>query len=113
VAINNLFLYNLKQIFKLSIPTFKNLNDFIFPCYIMLYISNINMFIITVTIIIIIKAIPERGREGPQGCEMLSIPHCLDNQITDGDEIVSLTRRPRYTLQDHYLLFLVIIFVRG
>jgi hypothetical protein len=25
---------------------------------------------------------------------MLRIPHCLDNRLTDGGEVVSLTRRP-------------------
>jgi hypothetical protein len=26
------------------------------------------------------------------GCEMLRMPHCLDNRLTDGSEVVSLTR---------------------
>jgi hypothetical protein len=30
------------------------------------------------------------------------IPHCLDNQITDGGEVVSLTHRPCYTSQKHH-----------
>jgi hypothetical protein len=30
------------------------------------------------------KAVPETGREGLQDCEMLRIPHCLDNRLTDG-----------------------------
>jgi hypothetical protein len=29
---------------------------------------------------------------------MLSIPHCLDNLLTDGGEVVRLTRRPLSTL---------------
>jgi uncharacterized UBP type Zn finger protein len=37
-----------------------------------------------------------------QGCEMLRIPHCLDNQLTDGGNIVSPTHRPRSTTQKHY-----------
>jgi hypothetical protein len=30
------------------------------------------------------KAIPVTGSGGLQGCEMLRISHCLDNQQTDG-----------------------------
>jgi hypothetical protein len=37
------------------------------------------------------KAIPATGRE------MLRIPHCLDNRLTDGGRIVSLTYRPLST----------------
>jgi hypothetical protein len=29
-------------------------------------------------------------------------PHYLDNRITDGGEVVSLTRRPRFTSQEDY-----------
>jgi hypothetical protein len=36
------------------------------------------------------------GREGLQGCDMLKIPHCLDDRITDGREVVSLTHRSRF-----------------
>jgi hypothetical protein len=38
------------------------------------------------------KAIPVTGREGPSGCETSRLPHFLDNQPTDGGEVVSLTR---------------------
>jgi hypothetical protein len=31
------------------------------------------------------------------------IPHCLNNRFTDGGEIVSLTRRPRFAPQKHLL----------
>jgi hypothetical protein len=48
------------------------------------------------------KAIPVTGRGGPIGCEMLRIPHCLDNRLTDGGKVVSLTRRPCPTPQKHY-----------
>jgi hypothetical protein len=41
---------------------------------------------------------------------MLKIPHCLDNWLTDGGEAVSLTRRPRFTLQEDLL---VLSSVRG
>jgi hypothetical protein len=37
------------------------------------------------------KAIPVTGLGGLQGCEMLKIPHCLDNRLTDGGKFVSLT----------------------
>jgi hypothetical protein len=43
------------------------------------------------------KAIPVTGREGPQGCETSRLSHFLDNRLTDGDEVVSLTRRPPFT----------------
>jgi hypothetical protein len=33
---------------------------------------------------------------------MLRIPHCLDSRLTDGGKVVSLTHRPRSTLQKHY-----------
>jgi hypothetical protein len=36
-------------------------------------------------------AIPIRGREGPYGCEILRLPHFLDNRLTDGGKVVSLT----------------------
>jgi hypothetical protein len=43
------------------------------------------------------KAIPVRDREGPKGCERSRLPHLLDNRLTDGGKVVSLTRRPRVT----------------
>jgi hypothetical protein len=43
------------------------------------------------------KAIPVTGREGPSGCEKSRLPHFLDNRLTDGGEVVSLTRRPPFT----------------
>jgi hypothetical protein len=33
---------------------------------------------------------------------MLRIPHCLDNRLTDGNEVVSLKHRPRFTPQKWY-----------
>jgi hypothetical protein len=33
------------------------------------------------------------GRGGPQGCETSRLPHFLHNRLTDGDEVVSLTRQ--------------------
>jgi hypothetical protein len=41
--------------------------------------------------------------------EMLKIPHCLDNRLTDGGE-VSITHRPLFTPQKY---FLVLISVRA
>jgi hypothetical protein len=47
-----------------------------------------------------VKAVPVRGHRGVQDCEMLRVPHCLDSRLTDGDEVVSLTRRPPFTPQE-------------
>jgi hypothetical protein len=44
-----------------------------------------------------IKATPVTGRGGQQGYEVLRIPHCLGNRLTDGGEIVGLTYRPPST----------------
>jgi hypothetical protein len=44
-----------------------------------------------------VKAIPVTGREGIMGCETLRLPHFLDNRLTDGGEVVSLTHRPPFT----------------
>jgi hypothetical protein len=48
------------------------------------------------------KAIPLTGCRGLQGCEMLRIPHCLDNGITDGSKAVSSMHRLHCTPQKHY-----------
>jgi hypothetical protein len=48
------------------------------------------------------KAIPVTGLGGLQGCEMLRIPHCLDNRLTDGGKFVSPTHSPHSTPQEHY-----------
>jgi hypothetical protein len=54
------------------------------------------------------NAIPVTGREGPWGCEMLMLPHFLDNRLTDSSEVVSLKRRPHFTPQeDPWYLFLL------
>jgi hypothetical protein len=50
------------------------------------------------------KAVPVTGLGGLQGCEMLRIPHCLDNRLTDGGKVVSPTHRPSFTPET--LLFL-------
>jgi hypothetical protein len=46
------------------------------------------------------KAIPVTGRGGPWGCETSRFPHFLDNQLTDGGEVVSLMRSPTFTPQE-------------
>jgi hypothetical protein len=43
------------------------------------------------------KAIPVTGRGGPYVCETSRFPHFLENRLTDGGEIVSLTSRPPFT----------------
>jgi hypothetical protein len=43
------------------------------------------------------KVIPVRGRGGPYACETSRLPHFLDNRLTDGGEVVRLTRRPPFT----------------
>jgi hypothetical protein len=52
------------------------------------------------------KAIPVTGREG---CETSRLSHFLDNRLTDGGEVVSVTRRPPSPLGR----FLVLISIRG
>jgi hypothetical protein len=42
------------------------------------------------------NAIPVTGHGGPEGCEMLRLPHFLDNQLTDGGEAVSLMSQLPY-----------------
>jgi hypothetical protein len=49
------------------------------------------------------KAIPVTGHEGLYRFEMLSLPHCPDNRLTNVGEVVSLTHRPRSTPQKHSL----------
>jgi hypothetical protein len=43
------------------------------------------------------KAIPVTGHGGPKRCGTSRLPRFLDNQPTDGGEVVSLTRRPPFT----------------
>jgi hypothetical protein len=56
---------------------------------------------------------PVTGRGSVVDYEMLRIPHCLDNRLTDGGKNVSLTHRLRSTPQKHYVLLLVLISVGG
>jgi hypothetical protein len=55
------------------------------------------------------KAVPVTDRGGPLGCEMLRLPHFLDNQFTDDGDLVSLTRRLLFNPGR----FLVLISFRG
>jgi hypothetical protein len=43
------------------------------------------------------KVIPVTGHGDPYGCETSRLPHLLDNRLTDGGEVVSLTRRPPFS----------------
>jgi hypothetical protein len=55
-------------------------------------------------------AVSVTGREGPQGCETSRLPHFLDSRLTDGGEVVSLTRRPAVLLlpqEDSWYSFLL------
>jgi hypothetical protein len=40
-------------------------------------------------------------------CEILRILHCLDNRLTDGGKVVSLTCRPRLTLRKIFWYFVL------
>jgi hypothetical protein len=45
------------------------------------------------------NAIPVTGRGGSEGSETSRLTHFLYNRLTDGAEIVILTRRPHLTLK--------------
>jgi hypothetical protein len=56
------------------------------------------------------RAMPVTGSEGSQGWETSRLPLFLDNRLTDGGEVVSLTRWPPFTPSGR---FLILISVRG
>jgi hypothetical protein len=56
------------------------------------------------------RAVPVTDRGGPQGCDTSTLPHFLNNRLTDGGEVVSLTRQRPFTPPGR---FLVLISVRG
>jgi hypothetical protein len=58
------------------------------------------------------KGIPVTGHGGPEDCEVLKLSHFLDNRLTDGGEVVSLTHLPPFTPRNIPRRFLVFIFVR-
>jgi hypothetical protein len=47
------------------------------------------------------------GRGGLRGCETSRLPHFLDNRLTDGGEVFSLTRRPSSTPRKFQVLISV------
>jgi hypothetical protein len=56
------------------------------------------------------KAISVTGRGGPLDCETSRLPHFLDSRLTDGGEVVSVTRLAAFYPPGR---FLVLISVRG
>jgi hypothetical protein len=46
------------------------------------------------------EGIAVRGRVCPKGCETSRLPHFPDNRLTDGGEVISLTRLPHLYLQE-------------
>jgi hypothetical protein len=43
-----------------------------------------------------VRLVRVTGRESLQVCETFEVPHFLDNRLTDGGEVVSLTHQPSY-----------------
>jgi hypothetical protein len=62
-----------------------------------IYVAGLNVSFNCMVVEEYSKTILVTGRGGLQGFEILRIPHCLDNRITNGGEVVSLKRRPRFT----------------
>jgi hypothetical protein len=67
------------------------------------FLSILLLLLVLVLLLVILltksNANPVTGLGGLWGCEMLSIPHCLDNRLTDGGEVVSPTHLPHFTPQ--------------
>jgi hypothetical protein len=59
------------------------------------------------------KAIPVTGRGGLWGCEILRIPHCLENRLTEDDNVVNLCTGPALLPRNIISLLLVLISVTG
>jgi hypothetical protein len=54
------------------------------------------------------QSYPATGHGGPSGCERLRLPHLLNNRLTDGGKVVSLTLRQPFTPQeDSWCTFLL------
>jgi hypothetical protein len=47
----------------------------------------------------------------PVGCDMLRIPHCLDNRLTEGGEVVSLMCRLHPAPQKHFHILFYFFFL--
>jgi hypothetical protein len=54
-----------------------------------------------------VKAMPVTDHRGPQGCEKSRCPHFLDNRVTDGGEVFSLTCQPAALLHPGRYLVLI------
>jgi hypothetical protein len=55
------------------------------------------------------KSIPLKDHGGSYGCETSKLPHFLNSRLTDGGEVVSLTRCPAalYPQEDSWYSFLL------
>jgi hypothetical protein len=54
------------------------------------------------------NAVPVTGCEGPRGCQRSRLPHLLDNWLTDGGKVVSLTHQLPFTpREDSWYSFLL------
>jgi hypothetical protein len=59
------------------------------------------------------RYLPQQIHVGLQGCEMLGIPHCLDNWLTDGSEVVGMMHWQCCTPQKHFLFLFLVPFLLG
>jgi hypothetical protein len=59
------------------------------------------------------KVIHVTGSGGLYGFEMLRILHCLDSRLKDDSEVVSITRRLRFTPRNIIFLCMIFIYVRS
>jgi hypothetical protein len=48
------------------------------------------------------KTIPVADREGLYDCEKSRISHFLNSWLTDGEEVIIITRRQRFTAQEEF-----------
>jgi hypothetical protein len=66
--------------------------------------KNIILYVLYIYINMDVYVFFVAGRGGLYGCEMLRIPCCLDNRLTDGGKVVSPTHRPHFTPQNLFFL---------
>jgi hypothetical protein len=59
------------------------------------------------------KTFPVTDRGGLQGCEMLRIPHYLDNRLIDGGKVFRSHTGGTLLPRNIFLMFPVLISVRG